>query len=230
MEGIGLPLGLFMSFVGTAQRVSAANAKEREALSRGEMNALSAEQAASDAIERAQLPGSRARMQGSQIVGAQRAQLGATGVDVNVGSPTQLAAQTRVFSDLDEQIIRNNSAREAYGYRSKANMFRRDAKEQAEAARTEKTTAMIGGMTNLLGIGSKWMTDLKLTGDTAKPSTPTESDGSDLSRPASDAAQDGNITKDYVMGLRDSLYSQRAVPRLSMREMMDLGKYGLEDR
>jgi hypothetical protein len=191
MEGIGLPLGLFMSFVGTAQKVSAAQEKERDALATGERNALSQEESAAFAVARSALPGSRARMQGSQIAGEARTQVGATGVDVNVGSPQQLAAQTRVFSDLDEQIIRNNSMVEAYGYRVKANLFRQDAQERAAAARNEATAAIIGGVAGVIGgpLGKAAVDSLGGGGGSEKPVSvnpgANESEGYDLRKPVS---------------------------------------------
>jgi hypothetical protein len=153
-------LGVFISVAGIAERMGGADKKAQDARSVAESNAKTAEEAAADAVARAGLPGSRARMHGSQVIGEARAQTGASGVDVAVGSPATVAAQTRYFSDMDELIIRNNAAREAWGYKVKANLFRRQGAQQVAAAETEKDSALIGGAAQMLGPLGKIFADI----------------------------------------------------------------------
>ena len=87
-------------------------------------NADIAEQQAADAIARGREAELRQRTGTKVLVGSQRANLAAQGIDPNVGSSAEIQTETQRLSALDEQTIRNNAAREAWGYRTEAGQLR----------------------------------------------------------------------------------------------------------
>lgn len=87
-------------------------------------NADIAEQQAADAIARGRETELRQRAGSKVLVGSQRSALAANGVDANVGSAAEITGETQHLSALDELTIRNNAAREAWGYRVNAQQER----------------------------------------------------------------------------------------------------------
>ena len=150
---------IFMSLVGavTSAEANLKRAKYDKEISEG--NALTAESAAADAIARSGISGTNARGRGSQIIGHQKAAYAAGNASVGSGSAVQAEAQTRYFSDMDEIIIRNNAAREAMGYRIKANLFRTEGTLAAEGATNDAAANLIGGFGQVAGIAGRWAVD-----------------------------------------------------------------------
>lgn len=80
-------------------------------------NAIIKNQLAADAISRGRVAEDNKRMQVAQAKSMQRAKFGASGVDVNMGSASDIQADTAMIGELDALTIRNNAEREAYGFR-----------------------------------------------------------------------------------------------------------------
>ena len=150
---------IFMTLVGTAAKVIGAFGRAKKDRDIAEGNAASADYAANDAMERAGIPGSNARGRGSQIIGHQKTAYASGNVSVGSGSAVQAEAQTRYFSDMDEIIIRNNAAREAMGYRIKANLFRTEGAMAAQGAENDAASSLIGGFGQVAGIAGRWAVD-----------------------------------------------------------------------
>lgn len=90
-----------------------------------------------DANRRGTIEQLRHYRQLSQRLGAQRAQMAGTGLDVNFGSPVDLLGDTEMLGWEDSQIIAENTAREARGYEINAanyTMQGRAAKARGKAA------------------------------------------------------------------------------------------------
>jgi hypothetical protein len=107
-------------------------------------NAKVGELQARDAEQRGQTAEDQHRRRVRQFAGAQKAQLAAQGVDVGSGSASDLIGDTAALGELDALTIRNNTAREAWGYRAQA----AGARHQAGAA---MASGLIGGAGTLLG-------------------------------------------------------------------------------
>lgn len=107
-------------------------------------NRALAEASAADAMLRGEQEASRYRTRGTQVIGEQRAAAGASGIDVSTGSISEMAADTRMFSELDAQTARNNAAREAWGYQVQADEYA----EQARMAIRRRNFGLAG---NILG-------------------------------------------------------------------------------
>ncbi len=74
-----------------------------------------AQQQAKDALARGAVAEDRQREKTAQTLGTQTAQLAAQGTDLS-GSPTDILTDTRKAGELDALTVRNNAAREAWGY------------------------------------------------------------------------------------------------------------------
>ena len=149
--------GIFMTVAGTAEKIFGASRKAADARSIAEKNAQAAEEAAADVVGVAGTAGVRARMRGGNVLGAQTAEFAAGNVVAGVGSAGTTAQKTQMMTDLDEQILRNNATREAWGYRKRATMFRREGALQAEAAGNEGVASLIGGIGQVAGVaGRAW--------------------------------------------------------------------------
>lgn len=86
----------------------------------GETNRRLAEAQGNDALLRGTIEESRYRRQIAQVVGAQKAAFGARNVAVS-GTPLDILSDTAQIGEEDALTIRNNAAREAWGYRNQAN-------------------------------------------------------------------------------------------------------------
>lgn len=87
------------------------------------------------------------------MIGRQRAVYAAGGLDVNSGSPLDIQADTAQFGRLNSLTIRNNAARQAYGYEANANLDTAAASNYESAG----NTAMVGSLIGTAGnVGSKW--------------------------------------------------------------------------
>lgn len=105
-------------------------------------NASIADLQATDAIARGAEQESRFRQGVRVMVGAQRAGLAASNVDVGFGSAVDVQADASFLGELDALTIRTNAAREAWGYkvqgedlRKRAAIQRKEGGFQAEAGR-----------------------------------------------------------------------------------------------
>jgi hypothetical protein len=125
-------------------------------------NAGMAESAAKTAYER----GAQQEMQSRMKYGAQRgdqaAAFGASGVAVGSGSAIDVLANTDALSDYDAKVIRNNAAREAWGYSTQAKTFR-DTEKRLKGSRNDVLTnsllkaggSFLGSMGSMAGSGGK---------------------------------------------------------------------------
>lgn len=74
---------------------------------------ISAKEAANESASAAAQ--SKARMQGTQMVAAQRFGYANSGIDEKTGTAAQVQGNTAAAAELDAQTIKNNAAREAWG-------------------------------------------------------------------------------------------------------------------
>ena len=113
----------------TQQRQAwAAQAQGKYEAAVDEQNAALSDKQAQDAIERGQIEEARQRLVTRQTIGATRAAQAAQGVDVGSGSAVDVQASEAGLGELDALMIRNNAAREAYGFKVQAIQERQHAK------------------------------------------------------------------------------------------------------
>lgn len=111
-------------------------------------NALQADWAAEDAIERGRTEEMRHRLKVSQLKGEQRAGTASRGFGVESGSAIDQLADTAEFGEMDALIIRNNYQREAVGYSNQAAGYRAEAK-------AAKSAGILGAAGSLLSGGAR---------------------------------------------------------------------------
>lgn len=87
-------------------------------------NATIAEIQAQDAIARGKIEEKKSRRVTEQVIGAQRTGFAAQGVDVNRGSALEVQADAAYLGELDALTIRNNAAKEAWGFRTQSEDLR----------------------------------------------------------------------------------------------------------
>ncbi len=114
-----------------------------------------AEMLAVDVTARGELAAQRVGMQTRGLIGSQRAALAASGVDVNSGSAADLQVDAAKFSAMDEQIIRNNAAREAMGIRTNSKLAQLAARNEAQAFRDAATQTLITGAAQTYDVARK---------------------------------------------------------------------------
>lgn len=95
------------------------------------------------------------------VIGQQRAQQGASGIDVNRGPAVQVRDSQHDVGLEDQTTIRTNAGRKAYGFEVEAATQDANAKNYSTAASTAKTSGFINAGSSFLGsvgsVSSKWM-------------------------------------------------------------------------
>lgn len=122
------------------------------------IDATLADQQATDAIARGHEAEMRQLGATRSLVGSQRAAFAAQGIDANSGSAAKVQADTTALGELDALTIRNNAAREAYGYQMEAADYRtRGAlalaagKTQAQAYNNQSYATLLSGAMDMYG-------------------------------------------------------------------------------
>jgi hypothetical protein len=111
-------------------------------------NARLADEQAADSTRRGQIEEDRRRALTRQQLGAQRVALGANNVVSSTGTPLGLLAETAEYGELDALTIRNNAAREAFGYKVEAG----NSRTRGRIASREGT---LGAFSTILGGGAQ---------------------------------------------------------------------------
>lgn len=104
-------------------------------------NATLAGWQADDAVVRGDEAANRALLKSGQLKGSQRAAFAANGVDLGGDSAQRVLTDTDYLASVDAATLRDNAAREAWGYRQQARQY------------TEKASSARGGA----GSVSPWL-------------------------------------------------------------------------
>lgn len=145
------------------QAKKAGEAQRRASESQAELldyNAQIADLQASDAVSRGQQEESKFRQGVRVMIGGQRAGIAAGNVDVGYGSAVDVQADAAMLGELDALTIRQNAAREAWGYkveaadtRQRAKIARQEGVMLEAAGKANQTSARIGAVGGILGAG-----------------------------------------------------------------------------
>ena len=107
---------------------------------------------AADAVARGNLSANRVGMQTRGIIGSQRANFAAQGIDPNAGSAADTQVDTSKFGALDEMTIRNNAAREAWGITTNAGLQKSAASQESASLRASSYDTLITGAAKTYGL------------------------------------------------------------------------------
>lgn len=110
-----------------------------------QLNAARAEAQAADATKRGETEAIRFQSKISGMAGSQRASLAAQGIQVDSGSAGDIIKQTYEIGAEDAQTIRNNSFREAMGFKSQASESLIQGKLAKAGADQQASYTLIGG-------------------------------------------------------------------------------------
>jgi hypothetical protein len=152
---LGSGLGMFSQFNQAAGQKAQANAQAKIASN----NQKSAEAQAQDALDRGAEEALQNRRKYSQLAGTQRADFASRGVDLNEGSPLAQLDDTYMFENVDSNIIKQNSQREAFGFRNQASNYGADASMYRSAASGYSPLMAAGGtlLTSATSVADRWM-------------------------------------------------------------------------
>jgi len=96
-----------------------------------------------------------------QIVSQQKVAQSVSGIDVNTGSAAKVRADTLQLGQQDQQTIRTNYAKKAYGYEVEAATKQAEAGADLVAGSEAKKASNINVASSILGtvssVSSKWM-------------------------------------------------------------------------
>lgn len=120
-------IGMFSSIVGGAAQTAGGIANAINTKRTANSNAALADQQAADALARGQSNEFNSRLKTAQLKGTQTARMAANGVALDSGSPLDVLTSTDEMGAVDANTIRDNAAKEAYGYKTQAANFRAQA-------------------------------------------------------------------------------------------------------
>lgn len=102
----------------------------------------------------------RSGMRTADIVSKTRAAQGASNLDVNSGSSTDIQTSEKAIGQQDQRVIRANAARQAYGFDVEALNAETSSKLQMMGADTSRTSGNIAATGTLIStagsVASKW--------------------------------------------------------------------------
>lgn len=102
-----------------------------------------------DAMARGSRESSLVRTRGTQLIESQRVGYAASGVDAGQGTPTDVAAQTRYFSELDAKTVDNNAAREAWGFKNYGLKYGEQSDREISRINNRTAATILGGVGKL---------------------------------------------------------------------------------
>ncbi len=153
-------MGAVMPFLSIASTVvggvvSAIGAKQQAdaQANAANYNAAVARNAALFAQQQGEVNAQAADRRTAAMIGRQRAAYAAGNLDVNTGSPLDIQADTADMGRLNSLTIRNNAARQAYGYQANANLDAASASNYETAGNTAMIGSLVGTATD---VGGKW--------------------------------------------------------------------------
>lgn len=85
------------------------------------------------------------------ILARQTARMAANNVDLQTGTPLDILGDTALFGAVDEQRVRMNAAREAYGHKQAAMDKRNQAKMEKWGGRVGMFTSILGAAGQMVG-------------------------------------------------------------------------------
>lgn len=131
-------------------------------------NAKIAEDEAALAQQRGAIAAGVQRMKASQEIGQARAAAGENGIELTSGTTLDAIADARMLSELDAQTIKNNAAREAWGYKVGAVNAIAQGQAGQLAGRYGAGATLIGAAAQAASMGAAYKTSqLKVGGGTS---------------------------------------------------------------
>jgi hypothetical protein len=122
MWPLAIPLAL--NVIGGYVRAQAARRAAEAQARQDEFNAHLQDMAAGDALQRGEVDSGNVKRQTSEAISSDKAQLGASGVDVQAGSALDALAGQRARGELAALVVSSNAKRQAWGFEGQAANYR----------------------------------------------------------------------------------------------------------
>lgn len=99
----------------------------------------------------------RQRRATAELIAKQKAQAGASGVDVNSGSPLQLREDSELLGEADALRIRSNFENQATAMDDQADIIESEGKNAAKKGRNALFSSVLGSGAQVgMGLNAKW--------------------------------------------------------------------------
>lgn len=156
-EPVSISTGAAWALGATAAATAAAtyvsyDANKKAGEANAEIAANNARLAADDA-KNAQAMGDRESQAQTwrtrQIMGQQRASIAANGIDSQIGTPAEILGETALFGEVDQQAIRLNTARTAWGFNSQVRNIQNQAGIDRFNTRAKGASTILSGVSSL---------------------------------------------------------------------------------
>jgi hypothetical protein len=108
-------------------------------------NEILAEYNAQDAERRGAAEAGRIRMKGSQVQAEARVATAASGIELTSPVAQRVAGTTAAFTALDALTAKSNAAREAWGYRSEGEQYKKHAEQMRRKSMIQPFGMFFGG-------------------------------------------------------------------------------------
>lgn len=178
---MGQTAALFLNAGATATGALTQNAQAGAVARRGayeqavaEQNAAVADAQAADAIARGDYAATQSRLDTGRAVSGARTSYAGQGVDIASGAPEAVLEDFARMGELDALMLKNNAAREAYGFKVQAVTDRAGGKLARVAADNEASGLRAGAVSTLLtGAANTYGLYRQFNPQTAKTRTTT---------------------------------------------------------
>lgn len=134
-----------LSALSAVQQSGALGAQNEFAKKMSEINIRRAKAAESDALDRGHNAADKYRTNVHKLVGSQKVNLAAQGIDISSGSAADIMTETETLGAEDARNIETNAFREAMGYGMQATDYRANQLMNDAATATRQTTTLLGG-------------------------------------------------------------------------------------
>ncbi|MCW3657539.1 hypothetical protein K6L27_05075 [Burkholderia cenocepacia] len=150
-----------MSAYGASQQAAATASADQYQAEVARINQRLSGQYAQQAIDDGENKVAAKQQQTSGLIGAQRAAMAANGVQLDSGTPLRLQEDSAQLGAVDALTIRNNAAREAYGYQVQGLSYGQQAQLDEASASNALSAGSLNTFSSILGgaasVGSKWI-------------------------------------------------------------------------
>ncbi|WCE04423.1 hypothetical protein [Pseudoxanthomonas sp. JBR18] len=86
------------------------------------------------------------------LIGQQRAAIAANNIDPTLGTPSEILGETAMFGEVDQQTIRLNAARQAWGYNAQATNYRNQGSLSRWSGKSQATGTVLGSLASAASI------------------------------------------------------------------------------
>lgn len=138
--------------VGAVGSILQGNAQEKAAGYQADLQ----RQQALDAKRRGSIAEGEQRTRTAQLIGKQRAAMGASGIVADEGSFGDLLAQSAEYGERDAQRLRANASREAWGLRTQAGLTEFQGQQAGQMGLWGAGTSLLTGVGNLFSRAPYW--------------------------------------------------------------------------